>query len=117
MDRTKEVHQATEGMANFLDAAKAHQTESMQEANGIAASIQRAKQRLTGTQTQLQTNIKSTPMDIKDAKEAIHREGKLVSDKIRKERDRILKNIMDKDQLSRDILHFTIFVHLTVLVK
>jgi chromosome segregation ATPase len=103
-DRIKEVDQATEGMANFLDAAKAQQMESMHEANGIAGSIKRAKQKLIDNQNRLQTNITSTPMDIKDAEEAIHREGKLVSGEIRKERDRILKNIMDKDQSSRDEL-------------
>jgi hypothetical protein len=103
-DRINEVDQATEGMANFLDAAKAHQMESMKEANGIAASIERAKQRLIDTQTRLQTNIKPTTLDIKDAKEATHREGKLVSGDIRKERDRILKTIADKDHSSRDEL-------------
>jgi hypothetical protein len=103
-DRINEVDQATEGMANFLDAAKAHQMESMKEANGIAANIERAKQRLIDTQTRLQTNIKATTLDIKDAKEAIHREGKLVSGDIRKERDRILKIIADKDPLSQNEL-------------
>jgi hypothetical protein len=97
-DRIKEVDQATEGMANFLDASKAQQTESMHEANGIAGSIKRAKQKLIDTQNRVQP----TTLDIKDAKEAIHREGKLVSGEIRKERDRILKTITDRDQSSRE---------------
>jgi hypothetical protein len=94
----------TEGLANFLDATKAQQMELMHAANDIAGSIKRAKQKLIDNQNRLQTNITSTPMDIKDAKEAIHREGKLVSGEIRKERGRILKNIMDKDQSSQDEL-------------
>jgi hypothetical protein len=49
-DRIKEVDQATEGMANFLDAAKAQQMESMHEANGITGSIKRAKQKLIDNQ-------------------------------------------------------------------
>jgi hypothetical protein len=99
-DRIKEVDQATEGMANFLDASKAQQMESMHKANGIAGSIKRARQKLIETQNQVQP----TTLDIKDAKEAIHREGKLVGGEIRKERDRILKNITDRDQSSRDEL-------------
>lgn len=99
-DRIKEVDQATEGMANFLDASKAQQMESMHEAKGIAGSIKRAKQKLIDTQNRVQP----TTLDVKDAKEAIHSEGKLVRGEIRKERDRILKNIMDRDQSSRDEL-------------